>query len=154
MKKRLKWVLAGAVVVLAALQLFNPPRNNPPVQRDFLAAASPPPGVAASIRAACYDCHSHETTWPFYARIAPVSWLIASDVNEGRQHLNFSEWPDEPLAAAKQLDRVNEVIDYKEMPPKKYTLLHADAGFTDARRKEILDWTGAAADQLRNATNH
>ena len=154
MKKRLKWVLAGAIVVFAGLQLFNPSRANPPVKTDFIAAASPPAAVAASIRAACYDCHSCETTWPLYSRIAPVSWLIASDVNEGRNHLNLSDWPSEPSRQARQLDRMNEVVDYREMPPKKYTLLHPDARLSDAQRKDVLDWTSAAADKLRNATNN
>jgi hypothetical protein len=149
MKQKLICVLAGGLALFAALQLFNPPRSNPPVQTDFLAAVSPPAAVAASLRAACYDCHSHETAWPLYARLAPVSWLIASDVNEGRQHLNFSEWPADAARAAKNLDRMNEVVDYREMPPKKYTLLHADARLTEAQRKELLDWTAAAADKLR-----
>ena len=136
------------------MQFANPSRVNPPVKTDFIAAAGPPASVAASVRAACYDCHSHETTWPWYSRIAPVSWLIASDVNEGREHLNFSEWPAEADRAAKKLDRVNEVLDYREMPPKKYTLLHADARLTETQRKEIMDWTEAAADKLRAATNN
>ena len=153
MMKKLKWVLAGAVVIFVALQFFNPPHSNPAVKADFIAAARPPAAVAASIRAACYDCHSDETTWPLYSRVAPVSWLIASDVNEGRKHLNLSDWPAEPAAAAKQLDRMNEVIDYKEMPLKKYTLLHPDARLSDAQRKDILDWTDAAADKFRAATN-
>ena len=116
MKKKLTWILAGGLALFAVLQLFNPPRSNPPVKTDFIAAASPPMSVAASLRAACYDCHSHETTWPLYARLAPVSWLIASDVEEGRKHLNFSEWPTETAPAAKNLDRINEVVDYREMP--------------------------------------
>jgi len=149
-----KWVPAGAFAVFAFLQLFNPSRSNPPVQADFLAAAKPPAAVAADLRAACYDCHSCETRWPLYARVAPVSWLIASDVEEGRNHLNFSDWPAESARAAKLLDRINEVVDYREMPPKKYTLLHADARLTAAQRKEILAWTDAAADQLRRATNN
>jgi hypothetical protein len=151
MKKKLKWVLAGGLVVFGALQLFNPSPANPPVKKDFIAAAHPPAAVAAAIRAACYDCHSYETVWPLYSRIAPVSWLIASDVNEGRKHLNFSDWPAEPNRVAKQLDRINEVVDYKEMPLKKYTLLHPAARLTEAQRKAILDWTGATADQLRAA---
>jgi hypothetical protein len=154
MKKKLIWILAGGLALFAALQLFNPPRSNPPVQTDFIAAASPSASVAASLRAACYDCHSHETAWPLYARLAPVSWLIASDVNEGRKHLNFSEWPADTARAAKNLDRINEVVDYREMPPKKYTLLHPDARLTEAQRKELLDWTGAAADKLRSTANH
>jgi hypothetical protein len=153
MKKLLIRVPVAALLLFATLQLFNPPRANPPVALDFIAAAGPPAAVAASLRAACYDCHSHETTWPLYARIAPVSWLIASDVNEGRKHLNFSEWPTDTARAAKNLDRINEVVDYGEMPPKKYTLLHADARLTETQRKAVLDWTGVAADKYRAQTN-
>lgn len=142
------------LVLFLGLQWFNPSRANPPVKADFVAALRPPAPVAAALRAACYDCHSHETAWPLYARIAPVSWLIASDVNEGRQHLNFSEWPAEAAAAAKNLDRVNEVVDYREMPPKKYTLLHADARLSEAQRKAIMDWTETNADRLRATVTH
>ena len=152
--KKWKWILFAALGLFAALQLFNPPRTNPPVKSDFIAAAHPPASVAASLRAACYDCHSHETKWPLYARIAPVSWLIASDVTEGREHLDFSDWPADAAGAAKKLDRINEVLDYREMPPKKYTLIHADARLKEAQRKEIMDWTDAAADKLRGATNN
>ena len=154
MKNKLKWVLAGGLVIFGVLQLFNPSTANPPGKADFIAAARPPAAVAAAIRAACYDCHSYETVWPLYARIAPVSWLIASDVNEGRTHLNFSDWPAEPNRVAKQLDRINEVVDYREMPLKKYTLLHPAARLTETQRKAILDWTGTTADQLRAATNN
>jgi hypothetical protein len=154
MKKKLKWVVVGAIVIFAVLQLFNPPHTNPPVKADFMAATSPPAPVANAIRAACYDCHSYETRWPFYSRVAPVSWLIASDVNEGRKHLNLSEWSSDPAKAAKNLDRMNEVVDYKEMPPAKYTAIHSDARLTDDVRKQVLDWTGATADRLRGSTNN
>ena len=149
MKKILKWAFPGAVGVFVVLQLFNPSHENPPVTRDMIASAQPPAAVAANLRAACYDCHSDETRWPFYSRVAPVSWLIASDVNEGRKHLNLSDWPQDPAKAAKQLDRMNEVLDYKEMPPKKYTAIHADARLSETQRKAILDWTDATASQLK-----
>jgi hypothetical protein len=145
----LKAGLGGALVIFAGMQLFNPSHDNPPVTADFMAAAHPPAPVAAALRAACYDCHSHETIWPFYSRIAPVSWLIASDVTEGRKHLNFSDWSAEPARAAKNLDRINEVIDYHEMPPGKYMRLHPDARLTETQRRAVLDWTEAAAGQLR-----
>lgn len=152
MRRIATWVLAGAIVVLAGLQLFNPSRVNPPVTSDFVAATRPPKVVAAAIRTACYDCHSDETAWPLYARVAPVSWLIASDVNQGRTHLNLSEWPATAAGAAKALDRINEVVDYREMPPAKYTLLHRAARLTAAQRKAVLDWTEARADKLRSPT--
>jgi hypothetical protein len=75
-------------------------------------------------------------------------------VNEGRKHLNLSDWPADPKRAAKQLNRINEVIDYREMPLKKYTLLHPDADLSEAQRKEVLDWTGATADKLLGTTNN
>jgi hypothetical protein len=153
--KKWKLILPSALAVFAVLQLFNPARTNPPVKLDFIAAATPPAPVAAALRAACYDCHSHETIWLWYSRIAPASWLVASDVNEGREHLNFSDWPHaDPTRAAKKLDRINETLGYREMPPKKYTLLHAEARLTEAQHKEIMDWTEAAAAKLRAASTN
>jgi hypothetical protein len=142
--KKLKVLLILALMVFIGLQFTNPPRTNPPVVNDLAATNPPPAEITALLRAACYDCHSYETKWPLYARIAPSSWLVASDVNEGREHFNFSEWPTEPDQVAKKLDRINEVLDYKEMPPKKYTLLHPEARLTEAQRKAIMDWTDAA----------
>jgi hypothetical protein len=153
-KKTLKRIALALPVLFLLLQLTNPARTNPPVKNDFIAAANPPAEVAATIRAACYDCHSHETKWPLYSRIAPSSWLVVADVNDGREHFNFSDWPDDSTRAAKKLDRVNEVLDYKEMPPKKYTALHPEARLTDTQRKAVIDWTAAAADKLRNSTNN
>ena len=72
-------------------------------------------------------------------------------MNEGREHFNFSDWPVEPELVAKKLDRINEVLDYKEMPPKKYTLLHPEARLTEAQRKAIMDWTDAATKKLEAA---
>jgi hypothetical protein len=149
--KKWKLILWVALAIIIILQFFNPNRTNPPVKNDFFAALKPPQQINAAIRAACYDCHSHETVWPWYARIAPASWLVAYDVNEGREHFNLSDWPTEASRAAKKLDRFNEVLEYREMPPKKYTALHAEARLTEAQRKEIMDWTEAAADKLRAA---
>jgi hypothetical protein len=152
MKKKWKWILGGLVVAFGLLQLTNPARTNPPVVHDVMATNPPPAQVAAVLQAACYDCHSHETKWPWYSHVAPVSWLVVSDVNEGRQHVDFSDWPTDPEAVAKKLDRINEVMDYREMPPKQYTLMHAKARLTDADRKLLMDWSDTEAAKLR-ATN-
>ncbi len=154
MKHKLKSVFGAAVVVFGLMQLANPARTNPPVMNDLSATNAPPPEIAALLRAACYDCHSHETKWPLYSRIAPSSWLVVSDVNEGRQHLNFSAWPTDPALVAKKLDRINEVLDYREMPPGKYTLLHPEARLTEDQRKRIMDWTEAAAKPLPMASTN
>ena len=148
MKTKLKWAALTLVVIFVLLQFPGPARTNPPVKTDMIAAVNPPAAVAASLRAACYDCHSHETQWPLYSRITPASWLVISDVNEGRRHLDLSEWPDDPARAAKKLDRINEEVDYRNMPPKKYTLLHPDARLTEEQRKQLMEWSDAASAKL------
>ena len=103
MRRKLKWLFVVPAVGLTLLQLTNPSRTNPTVISDLTAKNSPPPPIAAMLHAACYDCHSDETRWPWYSRIAPMSWLIASDVRDGREHLNLSDWPsDDPMRAAKR----------------------------------------------------
>src|SRR5271170_2819237 len=140
MKKKLKWTVAVLAVLFVLLQFTNPARTNPPVVNDLM-AINPPPEVAAMLRAACYDCHSNETKWPWYSHIAPMSWLIASDVGNARHNMNFSDWPtNDPVRVAKRLENMSEEIGYNEMPPKKYTLIHADARLTADQRKTFTDW--------------
>ena len=150
MKKKMKWIFAALAVVFVLLQFTNPARTNPPVVNDLMATNPPPPEIAALLHAACYDCHSDETKWPWYSHIAPVSWLIASDVNDGRRDMNFSDWPaNDPVRVAKRLENMSEKLGYDEMPPKKYTLIHADARLTDSQRKEFENWLDSEAAQLK-----
>jgi len=79
-----------------------------------------------------------------------MSWLIANDVKEGREHLNLSDWPnDNPTRAAKRLENMSDEISSGEMPLKKYTRIHADARLTEIQRKELIDWLDAEAVQLK-----
>ena len=153
MKRKLKWIFIALVTGFALLQLTNPPRTNPPVIHDLMASSATPPQVAAMLHAACYDCHSSETLWPWYSHIAPMSWLIASDVKEGREHLNLSDWPnDNPMRAAKPLENMSDEISSGEMPLPKYTKIHADARLTQIQRKELSDWLDAEAAQSNSMT--
>ena len=153
MKKILKRIAVGCIAVFALLQLTNPPRTNPPVIQDFVAANSPPSEVAALLHAACYDCHSHATRWPWFSKVAPMSWLISSDVAEGRKHLNLSNWPvGHPERAVKWLDTMEEEIGDNEMPPKKYTAIHVDARLTVAQRKELADYLDAESARQKLVT--
>ena len=154
MKKKLKWAVIILAVIFGLLQFTNPARTNPPVVNDLAATNSPPAEVTTLLHAACYDCHSYETKWPLYSKIAPSSWLVVSDVTDGRDNLNFSEWPQDPIRAAKKLERINEELDYREMPPKKYLLMHPEARLTEAQRQTLLDWTSAEADKLRAAATN
>ena len=157
MKKKLKWIFATLVALFALMQLTNPPRTNPPVApgHDLTATNPPPPQIAALLRSACYDCHSYETKWPWYSRIAPVSWLVVSDVNDGRERLNFSDWPRSlPERAAKRLERISEEVGYKDMPPAKYTLLHPEARLTAGQREQLIRWADQEAARLKPAATN
>jgi hypothetical protein len=150
--KWLKWIFAALVAVFALLQFTSPPRTNPPVVpgHDLLATNPPPPGIAALLHNACYDCHSDETRWPWYSHIAPVSWLVADDVKDGRERMNFSDWPRAlPERAAKRLERISEEVDDKDMPPAKYTLLHPEARLNAGQREQLIRWADQEAARLK-----
>ena len=152
MKNKFKWIFAALVAVFALLQLMNPSRTNPPVTpgHDLMATNTPPPQIAALLHAACYDCHSDETKWPWYSHIAPVSWLVAGDVKDGREKMNLSDWPhDRPERAAKRLERISEEAGYQNMPPAKYTLLHPEARLTAGQRQQLIHWADQEAARLK-----
>jgi len=154
MKKKLTCAGLALLVLLALLQLTNPARTNPPVKADFIATLQPPAPVAGELVSCCYDCHSYQTQWPWYARVAPVSWLIVSDVNKGRQHLNLSEWPaTDAKRAVRRLEEMSDQIGDGVMPPAKYTAIHAGARLTASQRKVLTDWLDAQSDAL-SSSNH
>jgi mono/diheme cytochrome c family protein len=84
---------------------------------------------------ACFDCHSNKTTWPWYSHIAPASWLVQRDVDEGRRHMNFTEW-DLPQQHAKD---IAEQVTTGEMPPWFYLPMHPAAKLTAAEKQALMD---------------
>jgi len=129
---------AGALVFLM-IQLIPRSRQNPPVTQDIAA----PPQVESILRRACYDCHSNETRWPWYAHVAPVSWLEVHDVERGRSHLNFSAWDkysDDPETVIRKLRNIDKVMHNGTMPLWYYLPEHAPARLSDTDRQVIEDW--------------
>lgn len=139
------WIRRIALAVVALLlliQLVPVSRSNPPVESDVPAPAE----VKALLRRACYDCHSHETVWPLYSRIAPASWLVASDVSEGREKLDFSRWGALDAAAPARLSKkIADEVGEREMPPFTYRLAHAGARLSDAERARLTAWARSLA---------
>jgi len=143
---RKRKLLLGCLLVLGAAQIFQPGRTNPPVSSDFIAAAAPPPAVAQMLRAACYDCHSNETLYPWYAYIVPVGNWIQGHVRHGREHLNFSTWGDYPPdKQAHLLEESAEELEKKKMPLGSYTWTHAGARLAEDERRTLIDWLNAAS---------
>jgi len=126
------------VIVGVAIQFIPVDRSNPPVEEEIVVA----PQVQAILKRACYDCHSNETKWPWYSQIAPVSWLLAWDVHEGREELNFSTWNRySPKKRNKFIKEIWEEIEEGEMPPWFYLPLHPEGSLSDQDRTLLRDWT-------------
>ena len=137
MKKVLPKILLGVLVVVLGAQLIRPEKTNPPVTGEIATS----PEVKSLLKRACYDCHSNETTWPWYSNVAPISWLVIDHVNEGRRELNFSEWAGyEPKRQAHKLDEVAREIEAGDMPLSGYAPMHPEAKLTDAEKKTLIDW--------------
>jgi len=148
--KVIKWISLFVLVGLAVLQLTNPARTNPAVTQDFLAATATPPNVAKLFRSACYDCHSHETRWPWYSHVAPVSWGVVGDVNQARSHMDLSAWPaNNPDATIRKLEAMSEELKSGRMPLSHYALIHRDARLSEKQRTEMVDWLDARATQIK-----
>lgn len=129
----LKLTGVGALAALLLIQLvpYGHAHSNPPVTR----AAKWPPGPGGEIaKAGCYDCHSNLTKWRWYSNVAPASWLIEHDVEDGRGALDFSEW-DKPQPDAGELI---EKVESGEMPPLQYRLAHGSARLSDTEKKQLV----------------
>ncbi|MEW5718032.1 MAG: heme-binding domain-containing protein [Chloroflexota bacterium] len=128
----IKFVIVGAALFLLIQFLpFGPQRPNPPM------IAEPKwdsPQTRALAKRACFDCHSNETEWPWYSYIAPVSWLLALDANNARVAFNFSNWRAGDMTAAAMAEQINS----GKMPLPQYLLMHPEARFTDAEKKQLI----------------
>ena len=112
MKKTKARIGIIVLVVIIAIQFWPVERTNPPVLSDIEA----PQEVKAVLHAACYDCHSNETRWPWYSYVAPASWLVTSDVTEAREHLNLSEWPSDARDRAEAAE--HDDLPHVLLPPR------------------------------------
>lgn len=134
-------IVTRAVIILAAVlvlvQFVPVDRTNPPLGGEVPA----PPEVRAILKRACYDCHSNETVWPWYGRVAPFDWLMERDVREGRREVNFSTLADAPLKRRqRKWMEIPEQVEKREMPPWFYTAVHPEARLSDADRAALVRW--------------
>lgn len=133
MKTWMRRTLFGAGALLLVIQLvpYGRDHTNPPVTKE---PAWDTPRTRELAERACFDCHSNATVWPWYSHVAPASWLVQRDVDEGRRHLNFSEFDRSQRHAPEAAEQVEE----GEMPPSQFTIAHPEARLTDAERAELI----------------
>lgn len=137
MKKRMFISIGVLFFGLGLIQLIPVPRSNPNISGEILA----PSPIKSILKRACYDCHSHETVWPWYSTVAPMSWLVAWDVREGREELNFSIWNQySDKKKQKKFKEIVEEIDENEMPPWFYLPLHPEAWLSPEDNQQLREW--------------
>ena len=129
-----KKIAIGGVVAFVLIQLvpYGRDHTNPPVVQE-------PKWDSVKTRElfmrACADCHSNETKWPWYSNIAPVSWLVVHDVEEGREHFNISMWGHQRKNKG---DEAAEELREGEMPLKPYLLAHPEARLNENEKKQLI----------------
>ena len=141
-KKIIGWAalgLAGLVVFFLLIQLIPYGHNhtNPPVVREPNWDSQQTRQLA---QRACFDCHGNQSTWPWYSNIAPISWLVQRDVNEGRSKLNFSEWH-----GVREPEELGETVLDGSMPPFIYIIRHPEASLTDSEKQQLANGLVATA---------
>jgi hypothetical protein len=140
-------LIVGFIVLIALIQFVPTQHSNPPAADPVVFAD---PNAEAIARRACYDCHSNQTVWPWYAYIAPFSWYTINHVAEGRAQLNFSDVAatltqaragdedGEQTTMAELAEESAETINKNEMPPSYYTLVHTDAILSAADKEALI----------------
>jgi len=136
-------ILIGMAVVLLGIQFLQIDKAPKPVNRDidFVTIANPPKDVLHILDKACYDCHSHQTVYPWYASIQPIGWWLRGHTRGAKMNLNFSEFGLLEIADRNAVLReAAKEVEANEMPMKSYTNMHSEAKLTDAEKATLIEW--------------
>ena len=151
MGKFIKRSVIVVAVLLVVIQIIRPARTNPPIDptRTIEARTQMPDEVGMLFDMSCSDCHSYETKWPWYSKVAPVSWLIWSDVQEGRSAMNLSDWAQyDPRREKEKLAFIEKMVSKGDMPLWQYRLMHREARLGPDDVKLLVEWTRAERQRI------
>jgi Haem-binding domain len=154
MKKILSLAFKILLVGFVVIQFFRPTKNiaanNMAYEKDIATIYHVPDSVQVILKKACYDCHSNNTSYPWYANIQPVAWWLNRHVVEGKDEINFSTFASYSLRRQyrKTEEIINQVKD-KEMPLASYTLIHTNAKLTSIETASITNWAQSIRDTLQ-----
>jgi hypothetical protein len=140
------------VAVFIVLQFFRPAKNHwagadgNEIQKHFLVPAD----VQEVLRNSCYDCHSNNTHYPWYAEVQPVGWLLANDIQEGKSELNFDEFGSyRAMRKYRKFKEIQDQVDRREMPMPSYVMMHGKAELTEETKALLINWTTAMRDSMK-----
>jgi hypothetical protein len=135
-------ILLVVIALVTIASILTAPHASEKAGAPLLAGAHVPDAVREVIQRSCRDCHSEATRFPWYSYVAPISWLIKSDVNQGREHLNLSHWNEYPLVRRERcLSEIANQVQDGGMPLSSYTWIHRDAVLSPADIDAIFTWT-------------
>ncbi len=145
--KIVKKIAIVFLIVLIGMQFYRPEKNK--AKGDYVAAfeaeTQPSAEVKQILKTACYDCHSANTEYPWYNNIAPVSYWLADHIEDGKRHLNFSDWDNyDNKKKDHKLEEVIEEVKEGKMPLNEYTWTHADADLSDEQINALVAWAKKA----------
>ncbi len=151
MRSIIKKTAIGIAAVAIAIQFIRPDRSNPPIDpaKDIVGKPYLSASVQTVLERSCFDCHSNRSRWPWYSEVAPASWLVAGDVKEAREHLNFSEW--EGYKVGRRLSKLESIMDQMDkgtMPLETYLIMHGDAALSTSERDLVSGWAEDLSDSL------
>lgn len=149
-------IVVVLLFILIIIQFFPIDRTNPPVNKgmDFLTIKKPPQKIYTIIKSSCYDCHSSETVYPWYAKYQPTGWFLKNHIEEARKHLNFSTFATyEPKRQIHKFEEAVEMVEKGEMPMESYVLGHPEADLTDGERAELVAYFKSLAEETRMQHN-
>jgi hypothetical protein len=150
--KKIVIALGIAAIAAGGGSLIHPfgPLGTPESNQTIFREAQIDPETLAIVQRACQNCHSQQTVWPWYSHVAPVSWMIAHDVQQARSHMNLSRWQDYSTdQRLLLLSAIGSAVRNREMPLQRYLLLHPEARLTGTEREQIYRWTRAERNRLK-----
>ncbi|EGV43380.1 hypothetical protein BZARG_1778 [Bizionia argentinensis JUB59] len=149
--KMVKIIVLVLLVIFVGIQFVPSERNqsNLVPEADFLLVNHTPENIGKLLQVSCYDCHSNNTEYPWYNKIQPAAWFLEDHINEGKAELNFSTW--DSLSSRRKASKLRSIIkqiESDEMPLFSYTLIHREAVFSDAEKKNFIQYITQLKDSL------
>ena len=148
---RIKKIQFTVLILFIAIQFIQPARNKNEqvLATDISKTVSVPQNVQATLKTACYDCHSNNTQYPWYTNIQPVGWMMARHIKNGKAELNFSDFGS--YSTRRQMSKLRSIgnsIKDGAMPISSYTIIHKNARLTNKEKAQIIDWASTTRDSL------
>lgn len=149
--KAVRIIVLALILVFIAIQFISSgiPANKPEDEKSIVHSGLANDDVINQLRKSCFDCHSNQTKFPWYSKIAPTSWLLAGHIKEGKDKLNFSEWDNySQRKKAGLLDKIKDEVESGDMPLKSYVLIHRNARMSPDEVSALSKWADETVDRL------